>query len=58
MREMIKIFYWPDGTWCLAEDIDDVDYMSDDYTWVNLPAEHSLDEIEDIITKLVSRMRK
>ena len=33
---LIEIYIWPDGTWCGADDLEEMTYMSDDYTLVHL----------------------
>lgn len=45
----LHVHYWPEGTWCLAEDLDDYGYMSDDFTILELPDNTSSSEIEDIV---------
>lgn len=43
---MIKIYYWPDGTWCYEEDRSFVlSFMSDDYGSVEVPEAAEEEEI-------------
>lgn len=43
---MIKIYYWPDGTWCYEEDKSFVlSFMSDDYGSVEVPETAEEEEI-------------
>lgn len=45
----LLIHYWADGTWCLAEDLWEYDYMSDDFTILKLPDTTTSEEIEVIV---------
>lgn len=29
--DLVTVAVWPDGTWCLEEEISGMDHMSDDY---------------------------
>ena len=48
----ILICAWPDGTWCLKEDIEEYTHMSDDYFIVSVPEECDDEEIEEIVTNI------
>ncbi len=49
----LHVHYWPEGTWCLAEDVWEYSYMSDDYTIIELPDTMNTDEIDNHVHKLI-----
>ncbi len=49
---MIKIYYWPDGTWCHQENIDEYDWMSDDYAVIGIPP-RSDEDIDALINQIL-----
>lgn len=34
--DLIEIYVWPNGVWCEADELEDMNHMSDDYTLVHL----------------------
>lgn len=51
---MIDVIYWPDGTWCLPEELSDYQHMSDDYTKIKVPEFWDAGMIDDHVFSLVS----
>jgi hypothetical protein len=43
---MIKIYYWPDGTWCVEDDVHEYDWKSDDYAIIEVSDTLTEDEID------------
>lgn len=39
MPDKIKVCIWPDGTWCLLDEVEEFRWMSDDYKVVELSYE-------------------
>jgi len=47
----MKIIYWPCGTWCFKENLEEYNYMSDDYTELELNEPAVIDEVvKNILT--------
>ena len=42
----MKVHIWPDGTWCHAEDLHEMRWMSDDYSTLSLPEEATEDDVD------------
>lgn len=34
---MVKVYYWPCGTWCFEKNLGEYGWMSDDYGTHNVP---------------------
>ena len=49
----LHVHFWPCGTWCYAEDLWEYDYMSDDYTIIELSDTTTSKEIDDIVVKRI-----
>ena len=48
----MTIYYWPDGTWCTEDEIEEMTHMSDDYgTFTSFATD---EEIDDEVQKLIS----
>lgn len=47
--EKVRIYVWSDGTWCMVEDIEDYNYMSDDYISMRV----NIDSIEEAVDAYV-----
>jgi hypothetical protein len=46
---MIKIYYWPDGTWCYEEHLWEYDWKSDDYAMIEVAAWMTEEEINTYV---------
>lgn len=42
----MKVYVWPDGVWCYAEEVSMFTHKSDDYSTLLLPDEATEDDIE------------
>ncbi len=50
---MKSICYWPDGTWCNFNELDDYCWKSDDYSRIEISYEIDDDEIDRIVDDLI-----
>lgn len=58
-EDKVKIAVWPDGTWCMLGDVEQMAHMSDDYAIANVPIELAEDpdfenELWDVINQIIS----
>ena len=49
-----KIYYWPHGTWCDAEDLDHMTHLSDDFAMVVVSYDMDDRDINRLVDDLVS----
>lgn len=47
----IQICYWPDGTWCYRQELEQMSHMSDDFARAELPENLTEDEIHEFVQK-------
>ena len=47
MHERIKIYVWPDGTWCYQNEIEEYSWKSDDY--INMTVDNDETVIEEAV---------
>lgn len=51
---MMTIYYWPHGTWCFEDDLEDYSHLSDDYGKMTLSEDSSYDEIDNAVNQKVN----
>lgn len=53
---MLKIHYWPDGTWCYAEDLEEyLLSMSDDFSTATFLDSTTAEELDAIVDSLLEK---
>jgi hypothetical protein len=52
------IHVWPDGTWCYPSELVNYNYMSDDYTYEQLPDDWDWERIDAWVAKSVATYHK
>lgn len=55
MNKVLTIYVWPCGTWCWANDIEEYNWMSDDYMTVvvgNATSDETAEAIANMLTSL------
>lgn len=49
------VYYWPDGTWCDQDDLDDyLSWMSDDFGRIAIDNLMSDEDIDRLVAELIS----
>ncbi len=48
-KNRVTVYVWPDGIWCLVEDVEQYAHKSDDYTKVTADADHIEEAVQAFI---------
>lgn len=46
---MMKIHYWADGTWCYEEYLHEYNWMSDDFTTIEVPVTWMAEDVDTFV---------
>ena len=52
MPDTVKLYFWPCGTWCNEDELEEYSFMSDDYATVTVPIELDDGDIDDVIKNI------